>query len=126
MKIAILPQSSIRLVGKKFRALYPLVDRLNVMFELAATGNRIELLQIFFDTDVLETEGIQLLKLRDGILQVIQPFNWEVFSRLTQEQQKVKLLEYIQNIVRKVTDKYKLDNEVYEEVFKSIFIELSV
>ena len=51
MKISSRPQTSIRMVSKKFRALYPLEDKLNSFIERSEgdTGG-IDTLQLFFDT----------------------------------------------------------------------------
>lgn len=124
MKISALPETPIRLVGKKFRTLYHLVDKLNHQIEEAELNSKIEMLQIFFNTVVPLSNNIEILRLRDGILQVVLPFNWDEFSKLDSDKQQIQYVQLIQKVVNLVITKYKLEKVEYDSIFERLYRDL--
>ncbi|RPF54157.1 hypothetical protein [Aquisalibacillus elongatus] len=125
MKISSRPQTSIRMVSKKFRLLYPLEDRLNSFIESSEcdTGG-IDTLQIFFDTDLTDANEVNILDLKGGILQVETSLNWDEFSKLEFSEQQVEFINKIYTAVKKVAEVYSLSPGPYDEVFKKLLNEI--
>lgn len=124
MKISSRPQTSIRMVSKKFRLLYPLEDKLNSFIERSEcdTGG-IDTLQLFFDTDLTDAE-VNILDLKGGILQVVTSLNWDEFSQLEFSEQQVEFINKIYVAVKKVVEVYSLSQGMYEEAFKELLNEI--
>lgn len=121
MKISSRPQTSIRMVSKKFRLLYPLEDKLNNYIERneCDTGG-INILQIFFDTDLTEENEVNMLDLKGGILQVETSLNWEDFSQLEFSEQQVKFINKIYSVVKKVVEAYSINIDNYDNAFEAL------
>jgi hypothetical protein len=125
MKISSRPQTSIRMVSKKFRLLYPLEDKLNSFIESSEcdTGG-IDTLQIFFDTDLTDADEVNILDLKGGILQVETSLNWDEFSQLEFSEQQVEFINKIYVSVKKVVEVYSLSQDMYDEAFKELLNEI--
>lgn len=125
MKISSRPQTSIRMVSKKFRALYPLEDKLNSFIERSEgdTGG-IDTLQLFFDTDLTDADEVNVLDLKGGILQVETSLNWDEFSQLGYSEQQVEFINKIYVAVKKVVEVYSLSQDMYDEAFKELLNEI--
>lgn len=125
MKISSRPQTSIRMVSKKFRLLYPLEDKLNSFIESSKCDNGgIDTLQIFFDTDLTNGDEVNILDFKGGILQVETSLNWNEFSQLEFSDQQVEFINKIYVAVKKVVEVYSLSQDKYDEAFKELLNEI--
>ena len=121
MRLSSRPQTSIRQVSKCFRLLYPLEDQVNNQIQqFVKVSNKIEIVQIFFDTEIIDDNYVKLFKLRDKILQVETSLNWEEFSNLNSVDQELSFIRKLQKVTIEVAKKYKLDLEQIELAFSII------
>lgn len=119
MKISSRPQTSIRMVSKKFRLLYPLEEKLNFLIEKNdCESGKIEKLQIFFDTDMGDSKTINILKLKSGILQAEISLDWEKFSQLDFSEQQYEFVNKMRDVVNEVIRIYGLKQEEYDKSFE--------
>jgi len=125
VKLASRLQTSIRMVSKKFRLLYPIEDALNeYIARYVEKEDNIMTLQIFFDTDITSDDYINLLDLKGGILQVETSLDWNTFSLLEFKQQQIKFIGKLHNVVRLVTEVYGINENGYEISFQKIMKDL--
>ncbi|UHA74899.1 hypothetical protein [Paenibacillus sp. 481] len=125
MKIASRPQTSIRMVSKQFRLLYPLEDSLNNYIEFYAKKRvDINTLQIFFDTDITDENFVNLLDLKGGLLQAETSLNWDVFSGFEFKEQQIQFVEKIHNVVNQVVKVYDINPEGYQKAFQQLMNEI--
>ncbi|MEH7347553.1 hypothetical protein [Gottfriedia acidiceleris] len=121
MRLSSRPQTGIRQVSKLFRLLYPLEDQLNNQIQqFVKTSNKINDIQIFFDTDFHDDNYVKLLSLRDKILQVDTSLHWEEFSKLDRKEQELVFIRKLKKVVIEVAKKYKLDINQLELAFASL------
>lgn len=126
MRLSASPQTRIRQVSKCFRLLYPLEDQLNNQIQqFVNTSNKINTIQIFFDTDIQDDNYVKLLSLREKILQTETSLDWEEFSKMDRKEQELVFIRKLQRVVIEVAIKYKLDINQIELAFTSLLEKLN-
>lgn len=119
MEIIAIPQTPNRLMTKKFNTLYYLNKELNTFLQSKGIDDkRIKVVQIFFDTEIPLEKGVEFLKLQEGILQIVVPFDWNTFSKYDFVEQKRSFIEYILENFLCVVRKYGLKEDLIISAFE--------
>ena len=119
MEVIAIPQTPIRIMCKKFNALYYLNKELNSFLGQAGVEDeKIKVVQIFFDTEIPKDNKIQFLKLKNGILQIVAPFDWSSFSKLDTKNQQKEFIQQIRLYIDYVVEKYSLQKNKIDIAFE--------
>jgi hypothetical protein len=127
MEVIAIPQTPNRIMSKKFNKLYSINQALNgVIAKQYINTNKIEVLQIFFDTEVPKDGKVEFLKFRDGILQIVIPFDWGEFQTFDEKIQKEKFIQSIHKALEEVLLKYKIDSNPFDNAFNEFYSKLEI
>jgi hypothetical protein len=116
MEVIAIPQTPNRLMGKKFNKLYLLNKELNKLLK-NYHNDIIDVLQIFYDTEIPKDSKTEFLKLRDGILQVVIPFDWDTFSKLDENVQNKQFISTIQKTLNETLIRYEINTTSVDTIF---------